>query len=236
MHPLTRRQWLRTAASGAAALALAPLAAPAADAPGFTLPKLPYAFDALEPHIDAKTMEIHHDKHHAAYVTNLNAALSKYPDLLKRPIDDLMRDLEKLRLDDATRTAVRNNGGGHANHTAFWQWMAPHSGSEPTGPVGDAIKQSFGDFARFRAAFKDAAMKRFGSGWAWLVHTDGKVEIKSTANQDTPLSAGQTPLLGIDVWEHAYYLKYQNRRADYVDAWWNVVNWKAVGERFGRRA
>jgi Fe-Mn family superoxide dismutase len=241
MHQITRRQWLRTAASGSAALTLGALSrsylptARAADAVGFTLPKLTYAFDALEPNIDAKTMEIHHDKHHGAYVTNLNAALAKYPALLTRPVDELMRDLAKLPVDDATRTAVRNNGGGHSNHSHFWQWMAPRAGGEPTGPLGDAIKSSFGDFAKFRAAFKDAAMKRFGSGWAWLVATDGKASIVSSANQDTPLSAGQTPLLGIDVWEHAYYLKYQNRRADYVDAWWNVVNWKHVAERYGQR-
>jgi superoxide dismutase, Fe-Mn family len=234
MQLLTRRQWLRTAGYGAAALAMAPRAARAADPAGFTLPKLPYGFDALEPHIDARTMEIHHDKHHKAYVDNLNTALSKYPDLLKRPINDLMRDLKSLPVDPATRTAVQNNGGGHANHSAFWKWMGPNAGGEPTGPLGDAIKQGFGDFAKFRAAFKDAAMKRFGSGWAWLVESDGKLAIVATPNQDTPLSDGRTPLLGIDVWEHAYYLKYQNRRADYVDAWWNVVNWKAVGERFGR--
>jgi superoxide dismutase, Fe-Mn family len=236
MHPLTRRQWLRTVASGAAALALVPAAARAADAPGFTLPKLPYGYAALEPSIDKTTMEIHHDKHHKAYVDNLNKALANHPDLLKRPIDDLMRQLEKLPVDAATRTAVRNNGGGHANHSAFWVWMGPHAGGEPTGQLGAAIRREFGDFAKFRDKFKDAAMKRFGSGWAWLVAADGKLTIASTANQDTPLSAGQTPLLGIDVWEHAYYLKYQNRRADYVDAWWNVVNWKAVAEGFGKRA
>jgi Fe-Mn family superoxide dismutase len=234
MHHLNRRQWLRTAASGAAALALAPLAAQAGAA-GFTLPNLTYSFDALEPHIDAKTMEIHHDKHHKAYVDNLNAALSKHPDLQTQSIDELMRNLKSLTVDTATRNAIRNNGGGHANHSAFWKWMGPKMGGEPTGPLGDAIKQTFGDFAKFRAAFKDAAMKRFGSGWAWLVQTGGKVAIVSTANQDTPLSDGRTPLLGIDVWEHAYYLKYQNRRADYIDAWWNVVNWKTVAEQFGRR-
>jgi len=236
MHALTRRQWLRTAASGAAALALAPAAARAADAPGFTLPPLPYGYAALEPSIDARTMEIHHDKHHKAYVDNLNKALAKYPDLLKTPIDDLMRQLDKLPVNAATRTAVRNNGGGHANHSAFWVWMGPHAGGEPAGQLGAAIRQAFGDFAKFRAQFKDAAMKRFGSGWAWLVAADGKLEIASSANQDTPLSKGQTPLLGIDVWEHAYYLKYQNKRDSYVDAWWNVVNWKAVAEGYGKRA
>jgi Fe-Mn family superoxide dismutase len=243
MHTLTRRQWLRTAASGAAALTLGALTQPrspsawAADPAGFTLPKLTYGFDALEPNIDAKTMEIHHDKHHAAYVTNLNTALSKYPALLSQPVDALLRGLEKLPVDEPTRTAVRNNGGGHANHTAFWVWMAPKAGGEPTGPIGDAIKNEFGDFAKFRASFKDAAMKQFGSGWAWLIAgSDGKVKIVKTPNQDTPLLTGQAPLLGIDVWEHAYYLKYQNRRADYVDAWWNVVNWKNVAERYAKRA
>ena len=236
MHQLTRRQWLRTAAAGTATVTLGALAPPqlsavrAADAPGFHLPKLPYAFDALEPNIDAKTMEIHHDKHHKAYVDNLNKALAKYPEYLTHPIDELMRDLAKLQVDDATRTAVRNNGGGHSNHSHFWLWMAPRAGGEPTGPLGNAIKESFGDFAKFRAAFKDAAMKRFGSGWAWLVKNNGKATIVSSANQDTPLSAGHTPVLGIDVWEHAYYLKYQNRRGDYIDAWWNVVDWKHATE------
>lgn len=234
MHALTRRQWLRTAAASAAALTFAPRLTPAADAPGFTLPKLPYAYDALEPNIDARTMEIHHDKHHAAYVKNLNTALSKYPNLLTWNIDKLMRELDKLPVDEATRTAVRNNGGGHANHSAFWLWMAPHAGGEPTGPVQQAINSAFGDFAKFRAAFKDAAMKRFGSGWAWLISDGGKLSIVSSANQDTPLSKGKTPLLGIDVWEHAYYLKYQNRRGDYIDAWWNVVNWKDVAERYAK--
>jgi superoxide dismutase, Fe-Mn family len=235
MQSMTRRKWLRTTATGAAALALAPLAGRGADAAGFTLPKLPYAYDALESHIDAKTMQIHHDKHHAAYVDNLNKALSKYPNLLTHRVDELVRDLQKLPVDDATRTAVRNNGGGHSNHSHFWLWMAPNAGGEPTGPLGDAIMATFGDFAQFRAAFKDAAMKQFGSGWAWLVASDGKVAIVKSANQDSPLTAGQKPLLGIDVWEHAYYLKYQNRRADYVDAWWNVVNWKSAAERFAAR-
>jgi Fe-Mn family superoxide dismutase len=238
MHTLNRRQWLRTAAAGAAAVTLGGLARPrsvAADATGYTLPKLTYAFDALEPNVDARTMEIHHDKHHAAYVTNLNAALAKHTELFKYPIDELMRELPKLQLDAATRKAVENNGGGHSNHSHFWHWMAPKAGGEPTGPLGDAIKSSYGDFAKFRGVFKEAAMKRFGSGWAWLIAADGKLSITSSANQDTPLTEGKAPLLGIDVWEHAYYLKYQNRRADYVDAWWNVVNWKGVAERFARR-
>jgi Fe-Mn family superoxide dismutase len=240
MHPLSRRQWLRTAAAGAATLALPPIVdrgprAAAADEKGFTLPKLPYAFDALEPSVDARTMEIHHDKHHKAYVDNLNKALASHPDLLSMPIDQLMRNLDKLPLEAATRTAVRNNGGGHSNHSHFWHWMAPKAGGEPTGPLGDAIKSAYGDFAKFRGVFKEAAMKQFGSGWAWLVASGDGVAVTSTANQDTPLSKGQRPVLGIDVWEHAYYLKYQNRRADYVDAWWNVVNWKHAVEMFGRR-
>jgi superoxide dismutase, Fe-Mn family len=240
MHHLNRRQWIQAAAT---AVILPPIvdrvltgSARAADAPGFTLPKLPYAFDALEPNIDAKTMEIHHDKHHAAYVANLNKALADHPDLLNTPIDGLMRNLDKLPLNPATRTAVRNNGGGHCNHSHFWTWMAPKGGGEPTGPLGDAIKSAYGDFAKFRGVFKEAAMKQFGSGWAWLIKADGKVMVTSSPNQDTPLSEGKTPLLGIDVWEHAYYLKYQNRRADYIDNWWNVVNWKPVAERFAAHA
>jgi superoxide dismutase, Fe-Mn family len=239
MHQFTRRQWLRTAASGTAVLALNALRSPnarAADTPGFTLPKLPYAYDALEPSIDTETMKIHHDKHHKAYVDNLNKALADHPDLLSTPIDDLMRNLDKLSLKPATRTAVQNNGGGHSNHSHFWVWMGPKAGGEPTGPLGDAIKAKYGDFAKFRDVFKEAAMKRFGSGWAWLVKDGGTVAITSSANQDTPLSEGKMPLLGIDVWEHAYYLKYQNRRPEYIDAWWNVVNWKAAAERYAQRA
>jgi superoxide dismutase, Fe-Mn family len=235
MHTLTRRQWLQTAAAGAAALALPPRIARAADT-GFTLPPLPYPFNALEPAIDAKTMEIHHDKHHAAYVKNLNDALAKHPELLKRPVEELLRNLKSLPVDEKTRTAVRNNGGGHYNHTLFWQIMGPHAGGEPTGPLGDAIKRDFRSFDAFKTEFKDYAMKRFGSGWAWLVAADGKLVITSTPNQDSTLTEGRRPLLGIDVWEHAYYLKYQNRRNDYVDAWWSVVNWKTAGERFARRA
>jgi Fe-Mn family superoxide dismutase len=233
MHTLTRREWLRTAAAGAAALVLTPAAQSADPAPGFTLPPLPYPFNALEPAIDAKTMEIHHDKHHAAYVKNLNDALAKYPDWLKKPIEEVVRDVEKVPAD--VRTTVRNNGGGHYNHTLFWQIMGPHAGGEPTGPLGDAIKRDFRSFEAFKTAFKDAAVKQFGSGWAWLVLADGKLVVAPSANQNSPLTNGMTPLMGIDVWEHAYYLKYQNRRADYVDAWWSVVNWKAVGERFARK-
>lgn len=227
MLPLTRREWLR-ATGAAAALAMAPNRLMAADA-GFTLPPLPYPYDALEPAIDKKTMEIHHDKHHGAYVKNLNDALAKHPKLLATPIADLMKELPRLPAD--VRTAVQNNGGGHYNHTLFWTLMAP-KGGEPDGNLAAAITSTFGSAEKFKAALKDAAMKRFGSGWAWLVKDGGKLAIESSANQDTPLTLGRTPILGIDVWEHAYYLKYQNRRADYIDAWWSVVNWKTAGERF----
>jgi superoxide dismutase, Fe-Mn family len=196
----------------------------------FTLPPLPYDFSALEPHIDAKTMEIHHDKHHQAYVNNLNAAIEKAPELASKSLDDLMKNVNSLP--EAVRTAVRNNGGGHWNHSMFWQVMAPKAGGEPGGKVGDAIRKSFGDFAKFREQFAAAAAGRFGSGWAWLVNSGGKLSITSTPNQDNPLMDGQRAILGVDVWEHAYYLKYQNRRPDYVNAWWNVVNWGEVEKRF----
>jgi Fe-Mn family superoxide dismutase len=231
MQKLTRRELLRTAGAGAAALVLSPLLVRAEEKPGFTLPKLPYAFDALQPSIDAQTMEIHHDKHHAAYVTNLNKALEGHPDLLKMDVFELMRNIKDVP--ENIRQAVINNGGGHANHSMFWLMMAPTGkGGEPKGDLAKAIDSGFGGFEKFQAAFKDAAMKRFGSGWAWLLLDKGKPVIVSTANQDCPLMAGKDPLLGIDVWEHAYYLKYQNRRADYVDAWWKVVNWDDVAERF----
>jgi superoxide dismutase, Fe-Mn family len=197
----------------------------------FTLPPLPYDFSALEPHIDAKTMEIHHDKHHQAYVNNLNAAIEKAPELASKSLDDLMKNVNSLP--EAVRTAVRNNGGGHWNHSMFWQIMAPKAGGEPGGKVGDAIRKSFGDFSKFREQFAAAAAGRFGSGWAWLVNSGGKLSITSTPNQDNPLMDGQRAILGVDVWEHAYYLKYQNRRPDYVNAWWNVVNWGEVEKRFG---
>ena len=196
----------------------------------FTLPPLPYAFAALEPSIDAKTMEIHHDKHHAAYVNNLNAALEKAPELQSKSLDDLLQHLDSVP--EAIRATVRNNGGGHWNHTMFWEIMAPNAGGEPTGKLADAIKSAFGDFNTFKAQFADAAAKRFGSGWAWLVKGGGKLSITSTPNQDTPVMEGKHPILGVDVWEHAYYLKYQNKRPDYVAAWWNVVNWPEVGRRF----
>jgi superoxide dismutase, Fe-Mn family len=195
----------------------------------FTLPALPYAFDALEPHIDAQTMQIHHGKHHQAYVNNLNAAIEKAPELAGKSLDDLMKGINSVP--EAVRTAVRNNGGGHWNHTFFWESMGPKTGGEPTGKVGDAIKSSFGDFAKMKEQFAAAAAGRFGSGWAWLVSDGGKLSITSTPNQDNPLMEGKKAVLGLDVWEHAYYLKYQNRRPDYVTAWWNVVDWAKVASR-----
>jgi Fe-Mn family superoxide dismutase len=197
----------------------------------YSLPPLPYDYTALEPHIDEQTMRIHHDKHHAAYVTNLNAALAGHDALLALPIDALIGDLTKVP--EAARTAVRNNGGGHANHTLFWELMAPGGAIEPTGALATAITAAFGSFAAFKEAFQKAGATRFGSGWAWLVlDKAGALAIESTPNQDSPVMDGKTPLLGCDVWEHAYYLKYQNRRPDYMAAWWNVVNWTVVGDRY----
>ena len=196
-----------------------------------SLPPLPYAFDALEPHIDAKTMEIHHGKHHQAYVNNLNAALEKAPELQNKPLDELLKNLN--RVPEAIRTAVRNNGGGHWNHTMFWQIMGPGAGGSPSGAIADAITKSFGSFDKFKEQLNAAATARFGSGWAWLiVERGGGLKIESTPNQDNPLMDGKTAVMGIDVWEHAYYLKYQNRRPDYLAAWWNVANWKEIGKRF----
>ena len=196
----------------------------------FTLPALPYDFSALEPHIDAKTMEIHHGKHHQTYVNNLNAAIEKAPELANKSIEDLMRNVSSLP--EAVRAPIRNNGGGHWNHSMFWQIMAPKAGGEPGGNLGAAIKSAFGDFAKFREQFSAAGVGRFGSGWAWLINSGGKLSIASTPNQDNPLMEGQKAIMGLDVWEHAYYLKYQNRRPDYISAWWNVVNWKEVEKRF----
>lgn len=198
----------------------------------YELPKLPYAYDALEPYIDAKTMEIHHAKHHQAYVTNLNAALEKHPEIADRPLEELLRAIDSVPED--IRTAVRNHGGGHINHSFFWTIMGPKMAGEPGGTVAKAIADSFGNFANFKDAFGKAAAGVFGSGWAWLV-TDGfaaggKLTIVTTPNQDSPLTKGQQSILGLDVWEHAYYLKYQNRRPEYINAWWNVVNWEAVGK------
>jgi superoxide dismutase, Fe-Mn family len=195
------------------------------------LPKLPYGYDALEPHIDARTMEIHHTKHHAAYVTNLNAALDKHPELEERSLEDLLRGIDQVPED--IRAAVRNHGGGHHNHSLFWEVMgAGGGGGAPSGKLGDALMSAFGSFEAFKEKLTDAAAKRFGSGWGWLVTNGGRLEVTSTANQDSPLMEGKVPLLGVDVWEHAYYLKYQNRRPDYLQAWWNVVNWAEVGRRF----
>ena len=198
----------------------------------FTLPALPYAYDALEPHIDARTMEIHHTKHHQAYVNNLNAALEKAPQIAGKSLDDLMRGINSVP--ETVRTAVRNNGGGHWNHSMFWELMGANKGGEPKGKLADAIQSSFGDFAKFKEQFAAAGTGRFGSGWAWLVDDgNGKLSITSTPNQDNPLMEGQKAILGLDVWEHAYYLKYQNRRPDYISAWWNVVNWDAVAKKIG---
>ncbi|HSX17776.1 MAG TPA: superoxide dismutase [Candidatus Saccharimonadales bacterium] len=193
----------------------------------FKLPDLGYSFDALEPYIDAKTMEIHHDKHHAAYVTKLNEALEKHSDLQNKKIEELLTDIKNIPED--IKTAVQNNAGGHHNHTLFWESMKPGDSSA----VPEAITKTFGSLDDFKAKLTEAATGRFGSGWAWLVKNDDKLEVYSTANQDSPLMDSKTPILGLDVWEHAYYLKYQNRRPDYIDAWWNVVNWDAVSQRLG---
>ncbi len=220
----------------AATAAILPTGARAAEA-AYTLPSLPYPLDALEPHIDATTMEIHHGKHHAAYINNLNAALDSAPELAKKPLDELLADLPSVS-DDALRNTIRNNGGGHWNHDFFWKTLAPAEQSgKPSAELAAAISAAFGSLEDFKASFADAAGKRFGSGWAWLIATGGELKITSTANQDNPGMKGLveelgTPLLGLDVWEHAYYLHYQNRRADYVKEWWSVVNWDAVSERF----
>jgi len=194
-----------------------------------SLPPLPYAPDALEPHIDKQTMEIHHGKHHNAYVTNLNAALEKHPELQSKSVEDLLRNINTVPED--IRTAVRNNGGGHANHTMFWQIMGPNAGGAPTGAIADAITSSFGSFDAFKEQVNKAGIGRFGSGWAWVIDQGGKLVIESSANQDSPLMEGKKPIFGVDVWEHAYYLKYQNRRPDYLAAWWNVINWAEVNKR-----
>ncbi|HWY48303.1 MAG TPA: superoxide dismutase [Bryobacteraceae bacterium] len=197
----------------------------------FTVPPLPYAFDALEPYIDKQTMEIHHDKHHGAYVTNLNKALESAPDLQNKTIEELLANNCAI-VPENIRTAVRNNGGGHINHGMFWQIMAAKAGGTPSGNVAQAINSTFGSFDQFKEKLNAAGVSRFGSGWAWLVKTGGKVEIISTANQDSPVMEGKFPVMGVDVWEHAYYLKYQNRRPEYLAAWWNVVNWPEIEKRF----
>ncbi len=238
---MTRRQAIKTTALASAALATLPGAiaqpnsAPPAAAPPsgpFTLAPLPYAFDALEPHIDAQTMQIHHDKHHAAYITNLNKAVAEFPDLGKKSVEDLLKDLNSVP--EKIRGVVRNHGGGHYNHSLFWQMMKKNGGGEPAGELAKAIDTSFGSFSSFKDNFTKAALGQFGSGWAWLVLDGRQLKIEPTPNQDTPLSAGRTPLLGLDVWEHAYYLKYQNKRADYIGAWFNVVNWDFVSERHAK--
>jgi Fe-Mn family superoxide dismutase len=194
------------------------------------VPPLPYDYNALEPHIDEQTMRIHHDKHHAAYVNNLNAALEKAPDLQNKSVDELLRGINSVP--DEIKAAVRNNAGGHANHTMFWEIMGPGGGSAPSGAIGDAIKSTFGSFDTFKEQVNKAGVSRFGSGWAWLVDVGGKLVIESTANQDSPIMEGKKPILGVDVWEHAYYLKYQNRRPDYVAAFYNVINWDRVSEHY----
>lgn len=242
---MSRRVFLKTLGVGSMATVLnaciktnptsettgTPTVAPTGEATGFRLPPLPYDYDALEPHIDEQTMQIHHDKHHAGYVSKLNAALEGHPDLQTRSVEELLRDLDDLP--ESIRTAVRNNGGGHANHTLFWEIMAPDGGGEPSGNLARAIETTFGDIASLQEKVNDAGLNRFGSGWAWLVLTkDGDLDVMSTANQDSPYSHGHIPLLGVDVWEHAYYLKYQNQRGEYLNAWWNTVNWPAIEERF----
>jgi len=194
------------------------------------VPALPYDYSALEPHIDEQTMRIHHDKHHATYVTNLNAALEKHPALQNKSIEDLLKGINTVP--DEIRTAVRNNGGGHANHTMFWEIMGPKGGGQPSGAIAEAIKSAFGGFEAFKEQMNKAGTTRFGSGWAWLVDAGGKLVVESSANQDSPIMEGKKPIIGIDVWEHAYYLKYQNKRPDYLAAWWNVINWDAVNKRF----
>ncbi len=196
----------------------------------FEVPPLPYAFDALEPHVDAKTMEIHHDKHHAAYVSKLNAALEGHEGLQKKKVEEILKDINSVP--EGIRTAVRNNGGGHANHSLFWEIMGPGGGGQPTGTVAQAIQEVFGSFDSLKEKVNNAATNQFGSGWGWLVLADGKLDVVARPNQDSPLMEGKTPILGVDVWEHAYYLKYQNRRPDYLTAWWNTVNWSAVEKRY----
>jgi Fe-Mn family superoxide dismutase len=236
---MTRRQAIKTTALAGVALATLPAAIaqtnssmPTAPSGTFTLPPLPYAYDALEPHIDAETMHIHHDKHHAAYVANLNKAVANLPQTISFSVEILLKELPSLP--ENIRTAVRNNGGGHYNHSLFWLMMKPNGGGEPTGELAKAMDADFGGFDAFKEKFTKAAVTQFGSGWAWLVLDGGKLKIEDAPNQDSPISQGKPVLLGLDVWEHAYYLKNQNRRADYITAWWNVVNWDFVSERYAK--
>ena len=242
---MTRRQAIKTTALASAAFATLPGAmaqtnstapAPAAAPTGpFTLPPLPYAYDALEPHIDAQTMQIHHDKHHAAYIANLNKAATNLSVDHKWGNEDIVGLLKDLNsVPESIRTAVRNNGGGHFNHSLFWQMMKKGGGGEPAGDLAKAIDTAFGSFSTFKDNLAKAGVGQFGSGWAWLVMDGSTLKIEASANQDSPLSSGKTPLLGVDVWEHAYYLKYQNKRADYITAWWNVVNWDFVADRYAK--
>ena len=236
MPNVTRRQVIQTAGVAATAVVLSRATATVQAAQGgasHVLPKLPYAYDALAPHIDERTMRIHHTLHHQTYVTNLNTALMNHPELSKLPLEQLLTDIKKVPQD--IRQRVINNGGGHYNHTLFWQMMQPKGHGHPHGALAKAITATFTSFNNFKNQFKQAALDRFGSGWAWLVKNNNRLEITSTANQDPPILEGKQPLLGIDVWEHAYYLNYQNRRAEYIDAWWNVVNWDYVQDRFARK-
>lgn len=196
----------------------------------FNLPELPYAYDALAPHIDEETMKLHHDKHHATYIEKTNAALEKHPELADKTIEELVSNLKSVPED--IRTVVRNNGGGHANHSFFWEILSPNGGGEPTGALKDAIEETFGGLDKFKEEFAAASAGQFGSGWGWLVVNNGKLEVVSTPNQDSPLTDGKTPLIGLDVWEHAYYLNYQNKRPAYIEAFWNVVNWEEAGKRY----
>ena len=241
---MTRRQAIKTTAFASAAFAAlpgamaqtpptAPVSAPAPGPHGpYKLPPMPYDYDVLEPFIDAETMHIHHDKHHAAYVANLNKAVANDPEVGAKPVDELLKDLSAVP--ESIRTAVRNNGGGHYNHSLFWMMMKPGGGGEPAGDLATAITADFGGFGTFKENFTKAALGQFGSGWAWLVLDGKQLKIEPSANQDTPLSSGRTPLLGVDVWEHAYYLKYQNKRVDYVTAWFNVVNWDFVSAQYAK--
>lgn len=239
MHPsnnsnssrgVSRRTFITQSTMAAAAAGVLLQSTPAFGADAYSLPKLSYEYDALEPYIDATTMKIHHTKHHQTYVDKLNAALANHPELAKMKVEELVMKIDQVPA--AIKTAVQNHGGGHANHTLFWSIMGPKKSGTPEGPVAKAIESTFESMANFKTKFNEAATGRFGSGWAWLVKSKSGLEVLSTANQDSPLMQGKTPILGLDVWEHAYYLKYQSRRPEYIEAWWNVVNWNAVNERF----